>query len=446
MTSAAKELRRRLMPRTLFARSLMIVSLPILLLQVIVAYIFFDRHWDAMSDKLVFALAGEINMISDRLAAAEGSQQMLDIVTRAKSSLDIMVRVTNAEGVLEQSELSFQKFTWFSVAQKLQGQLAQKLGKPFAIRPYETDKWFEVVVRLDGKDVHFVCPDRRLYSPTAYIFILWLIGSAMVLLFIAMMFMRNQIRPIMRLAVAAEKFGKGQDVPDFAPSGASEVRRASKAFLEMKDRLKRQMEQRTAMLSGVSHDLRTPLTRMKLQLAMASHNPDTDNLRQDVEEMEKMVEGYLAFVRGEGNESVEMTDLRQVLDRIIANARRQGADVKDDISGRLTIKVRPVAVERAISNIVTNACKYAKHVWVAGRETEDNLEITVDDDGPGIPPDLREEVFKPFYRVEKSRNKKTGGVGLGLSIARDIVHSHGGEVLLEDSPHGGLRAVIRLPW
>ncbi len=446
MNYSAKQLRRRLLPRTLFARSLMILSVPILLLQMIVAYVFFDRHWDAMSDKLVFALAGEIQMISDRLVTAS-PDQVKGIIAETSKSLDIMVTVENGKHNLESPELSFQKFTWFDIAEKLQEQLTAKLGRPFTIRPYEKDKWFEVVVRLNGgRDAHFVCPDRRLFSATTYIFILWLIGSAAVLLGIAMLFMRNQIRPIMRLAVAAEKLGKGQDVPDFAPSGASEVRRASKAFLQMKDRLKRQMEQRTAMLSGVSHDLRTPLTRMKLQLAMSSaHGQESDNLRQDVEEMERMIEGYLAFARGEGDEAVEMTDLRPMLERIIVRARRQGCDVKEEIAGRLMIKVRPVAVERAIANIVTNSCKYGKHVWVAARTEEDHIEIAVDDDGPGIAPDLREEVFKPFFRVEKSRNKKTGGVGLGLSIARDIVHSHGGEIQLDDSRHGGLRAVIRLP-
>ena len=446
MTSAVKQFRRRLLPRTLFARSLMIVSLPIFLLQMIVAYVFFERHWDAMSDRLVFALAGEVAMISDRIAAAPTQEQANVIATEAAENLELLVKVDKAEGSIERSEFSFQKFTWFSIAQKLQTQLTDKLGRPFSIRPYEKDKWFEVVVRVSPKkDVHIVCPDSRLFSATTYIFVLWLIGSAAVLLGIAMVFMRNQIRPIMRLAIAAEKFGKGQDVPDFAPSGASEVRRASKAFLEMKERLKRQMEQRTAMLSGVSHDLRTPLTRMKLQLAMSKQGPEAEHLRQDVEEMEKMIEGYLAFARGEGNEPAEMTDLKPMLERIISKARRQGSDIQETSEGRLVMKLRPVAIERAIGNIVTNACKYAKHVWVDARAVEDHLEIAVDDDGPGIAPDLRDEVFKPFFRVEKSRNKKTGGVGLGLSIARDIVHSHGGEILLGESAHGGLRAVIRLP-
>jgi two-component system osmolarity sensor histidine kinase EnvZ len=185
---------------------------------------------------------------------------------------------------------------------------------------------------------------------------------------------------------------------------------------------------------------------MKLQLAMSSRGAESDNLRQDVEEMERMIEGYLAFARGEGDEAVEMTDLRPVLERIISRARRQGCDVKEEIAGRLVIKIRPVAVERAVANVVTNACKYGSHVWVSAHANGDHMEIAVDDDGPGIAPELREDVFKPFFRVEKSRNKKTGGVGLGLSIARDIVHSHGGEISLEDSRHGGLRAVMRLPF
>lgn len=318
---------------------------------------------------------------------------------------------------------------------------------PFRIQPHTKERWFEIVVRLDEHRVaRILCPERRLTSPTTYIFILWLIGSALILFGIAILFMRNQIRPIMRLAVAAEKFGKGQDVPDFRPVGAAEVRQAARAFLEMKDRLKRQIEQRTAMLSGVSHDLRTPLTRMKLQLAIMKGGADMDNLRQDIEEMEKMVEGYLTFAKGEGDEMPETTNLRPMLDRVLINARRQGYEVSEVFGDRLTIKVRPIAIERAIANVVSNACKYGKRVWISALCEEDEaVEIIVDDDGPGIAEDLRGEVFRPFFRVEKSRNKKTGGVGLGLSIARDVVHGHGGDIMLDDSPHGGLRVVIRLP-
>lgn len=445
--TAFKRLKQRLLPRTLFARSLVILATPIFLLQLIVAFIFFDRHWDAMSDKLVGALAGEIDMLTERIVDAKSDASVQRIIKQASTSLDLAVTIKQDAESIKKSELSFQTFAWFSIAQKLQGALKKKLDKPFTIRPYEKDKVFEIVVAIDAREtIHFICPDRRIYSPTTYIFVLWLIGSAALLLVISMMFMRNQIRPIMRLAVAAEKFGKGQDVPDFRPVGAHEVRQASRAFLEMKERLKRQMEQRTAMLSGVSHDLRTPLTRMKLELALSKDTKGAENLRQDIDEMEKMIEGYLTFAKGESDETPEMVDLKSVLDRIVGKVKRQGSDVQESFpDGRMMIRLRPVAIERAIANVVSNACKYAKHVWISAYEQSEAIEIFVDDDGPGIPNELRDEVFRPFFRVEKSRNKKTGGIGLGLSIAQDIVHGHGGEIFLEDSNRGGLRVVIRLP-
>lgn len=447
MPNALRRFKQRFLPRTLFARSLMILATPILLMQVLVAFFFFDRHWDAMSDKLVRALAGEVGMITVRIEGARTPQEEESVVKEARAGLDLDVSIVAGEAEIAQPELSFEKFSWFSIAQKLQDALRRTLDRPFTLRSHEKTKWFEiVVVTKGGKTVHILCPDSRLYSPTTYIFVLWIIGSAVLLLAIAMMFMRNQIRPIMRLAVAAEKFGKGQDVPDFRPVGAHEVRQASRAFLEMRDRLKRQMEQRTAMLSGVSHDLRTPLTRMKLQLAMLKDGRAVEDLRQDLDEMEKMLEGYLTFARGESDETPEMTDLKSMLERVIAKYRRQGGSVQEALPPeRVMMKLRPVAMERAISNIVSNACKYAKNVWVSAYGQEGAVEIFVDDDGPGIAAELREEVFRPFFRVEKSRNKKTGGIGLGLSIAQDIVHSHGGEIFLEDSNRGGLRVVVRLP-
>lgn len=440
-------LRRRLLPRTLFGRSLLILATPIFLLQLIVAFIFFDRHWDSMSTKLVFALAGEIDMLSERLAAAKTQEQTNAIVKQAAKSLELLITVEDAKAsVYPDKRLHFEKYYWFSIGPKLRRTLDQRLNMPFMVRPYENERWFEVVVQISNKKVaRFLSHDRRLTSATTYIFVLWLIGSAFILFAISLVFMRNQIRPIMRLAIAAERLGKGQDVPDFRPVGATEVRQASQAFLNMKERLKRQIEQRTAMLAGVSHDLRTPLTRMKLQVAMSKNTAEADNLRQDIEEMERMIEGYLTFAKGEGNEASEMTDMKPLVERIIANAKRQGYDVQEQISGSLMIRVRPLAIERAIANIVNNACKYAKHVWVTVHEQSGVIEISVDDDGPGIAKELREEVFRPFYRVEKSRNKKTGGIGLGLSITQDIVHAHGGEVFLEESNRGGLRVVVRLP-
>jgi len=440
-------LKQRLLPRTLFGRSLMIIATPILLMQLIVSFIFFDRHWDSMSARLVYGLAGEVSMLTTQLKEAESETAREDIIAAAARSLDIDIHITAAdEEALARKPAVFEKLYWFSIDKKLQESLTRRMTDPFVMTSSEMEKKFNILVRLnEGEMATFICPMRRLTSSTTYIFILWLIGSAVVLFGIAIVFMRNQIRPIRRLAVAAEKLGKGQDVPDFKPVGASEVRQASRAFLEMKERLKRQIEQRTAMLAGVSHDLRTPLTRMKLQLAMAPQDPETENLRQDIAEMERMLEGYLTFAKGEGTEAIEMTDLRDMLDRIIAKARRQNGDIEDNLAPRMMIRLRPMAVERAISNVISNACKYAPKVWVNAYEQSDMMVVTVDDNGPGIAEDLRETVFRPFYRIEKSRNKATGGLGLGLAIARDVIHAHGGEIFMENSNRGGLRVVIRLP-
>jgi two-component system osmolarity sensor histidine kinase EnvZ len=442
-----KSLRRRIMPRTLFGRSLLIILVPLLLLQMIVAFVFFDRHWDTMTDKLVEALTGEVAVIVDELQAAK-TDAATQHVAREALNLDLAVSVE--KGKLEKTPLRpAEELRWFRIDRRVRAALGRKLGVPFLISGHPgtgRDKAVEIGVQIDGGRVaRIVCPDRRLSSATTYIFILWLIASALVLFGVAIAFMRNQIRPIRRLAVAAEKFGKGQDVPNFRLEGATEVRQASQAFLEMKERLKRQIEQRTAMLAGVSHDLRTPLTRMKLQLAMAKTGAEADNLRQDVEEMEKMIEAYLTFAKGESDESPEGVDLKSILDRIIAGARRQGADIQETLAEKMPLRARPVAIERALANIVSNAVKYGKHVWLNAYAQGDHYEIAVDDDGPGIPAALRDEVFRPFTRLEKSRNKKTGGIGLGLSIAQDVIHGHGGQIFLEDSNRGGLRVVVRLP-
>jgi len=444
----ASTLKQKLLPNTLFGRSLMIIATPILLMQMIVSFIFFDRHWESMSGRLIYALAGEVSMLTTQMNEAKGDIEKEKIIAEAAKSLDIHVMLERFDPAMLQETVSpFEKFYWFSIGSKLDVALDRRLTQPFMVRDYdENSRRFKIVVQLDEKRMLvFLCPERRLNSSTTYIFILWLIGSSVVLFGIAIIFMRNQIRPIRRLAIAAEKLGKGQDVPDFKPVGAREVRQASRAFLQMRDRLKRQLEQRTAMLAGVSHDLRTPLTRMKLQLAMAKDDETAAHLRQDIDEMEKMLEAYLDFAKGESSEAPEMTDLRTILDRIIGRAQRQGEDIQAQMAEKLMIRVRPVATERALANIIGNACKYGKHVWLNAYEQSGALEISIDDDGPGIHENMREDVFRPFFRLEKSRNKKTGGIGLGLSIARDIIHGHGGDIFLEDSNRGGLRVVVRLP-
>ncbi|MBC7134223.1 MAG: HAMP domain-containing protein, partial [Oceanibaculum nanhaiense] len=280
---------------------------------------------------------------------------------------------------------------------------------------------------------------------TTYVFLMWMVGSSLILFAVAVVFMRNQIRPIRRLAAAADSFGKGSDAPGFKPEGAAEVRLAASAFIRMRDRIQRQISQRTEMLAGVSHDLRTPLTRMRLQLAMMAGGEDAEALRQDIAEMEQMLEGYLAFARGEGTEQAQPIDLARLLREVTNDARHSGRRIVLRAEEPLTVTLRPNAFKRALTNLVQNACRYGKSVEVAARLAHGQLEVTINDDGPGIPPEKRADVFKPFFRLEASRNPMTGGVGLGLTIARDIVLGHGGELVLGDAPQGGLRATVLIP-
>ncbi|MGD9954129.1 MAG: ATP-binding protein, partial [Burkholderiales bacterium] len=301
-------------------------------------------------------------------------------------------------------------------------------------------------VQLDGKVLRVFARRGQAYASNTHIFLLWMVGTSLVLLLIAVPFLRNQIRPILRLAEAAESFGKGRPMPsDFKPRGADEVRRAGYAFIQMRERIERQIEQRTAMLTGVSHDLRTILTRFRLQLALLGRKVDTEAMIADINEMQSMLEGYLAFARGEGFEETGRYDLRDGFARLAEEARLRKRDFAYTIAGNAEVQVRPGAFARLLGNVVGNAFRYAATVRVAAVHARGSLTVTVDDNGPGIPPDRREDVFKPFVRLDEARNQDESGTGLGLSIARDIARGHGGDVALEDSPMGGLRAVIRLP-
>ena len=290
-----------------------------------------------------------------------------------------------------------------------------------------------------------ILPERRVYTPTTEVFIIWMTGSSVLLSAIALLFMRNQIRPIRRLAEAAEAIGKGRDVPGFKQEGASEVRQAAAALMVMRDRLTRQITQRTAMLSGVSHDLRTPLARMKLQLAMMKDDADKAELVSDIAEMETMLEAYLAFARGEEFESIVSVDLDDFIHEVVATMRHDQDAITIDANVGAIVPIRRNAIKRCIGNLVGNALRYGKHAKISVDWRDQAVQILVDDDGPGIDASRREEVFRPFTRLEESRNSSTGGVGLGLTIARDIARSHGGDIILEDSPMGGLRARLWIP-
>lgn len=440
---------RDFLPTTLFGRSLLIMVTPVFLVQIITTYIFFDRHWQKMGDRLAFAVAGEIAMISQDIERDDSRANVEQIQTRAEQSLDFAM--TYEQGARLQ-QVFFDDDRVFPdtsreniIAQTLATAFHFQLLRPFDIKVDREEKWVVVNVQLKEGVLEVILPIRRIFSSSGYIVLLWMAGSSIILLIIATLFMRNQVRPIRRLAIAAERFGKGREVPFFKIEGAREVRQAARAFVEMKDRLQRQIQQRTAMLAGVSHDLRTPLTRMKLQLEMMGHSPDIKDLKSDLADMEKMIGAYLDFARGEGGEEPVRTDLRALLEQAARNANREGVRVEVDAPGDLTLLLRPVAFERCINNVLGNALKYGERAWISARRFGEMIEICVDDNGPGIPDAQREDVFKPFFRGEGSRNAKTGGVGLGLPIVQDIVLAHGGRVWLDNSPQGGLRVVIDLP-
>lgn len=440
---------KRILPRTIFGRSLLILILPMLLLQAITTYIFFDRHWEKMTSRLAFAVAGEVAIMAEVLEGPDGASQIAGLSRYAVQHLDLLISYAPGTS-LEDQPASKSKLDWrrLMMADALNQELMSKVRRPFLLDIDSEEKWVDVRVQLDDGVLLVSLPQRRLFSSSSYIVILWMIGSSIILLSIAIIFMRNQVRPIRRLAVAAERFGRGLDVPaSFKPEGAREIRQAAQAFLDMHERVRRQITQRAAMLAGVSHDLRTPLTRMRLQVAMLPEGPDAEALKQDIADMERMINAYLDFAKGEGTEQPVRTDLRQTLEHIVSGMKRQGADIQLDMPRDLSLFLRPVAFERGLTNILTNARKYAPHIWMTAHmmDDEEHIEILVDDDGPGIPEDQLEEVFKPFMRVDSSRNTATGGVGLGLPIAREVFHAHGGKIWLEKSPRGGVRAVIQLP-
>jgi two-component system osmolarity sensor histidine kinase EnvZ len=432
---------KRLLPQGLLGRSLLIIVTPLIVVQLVSTYIFYATHWDTVAKRLALALAGDIGAVIEILRAFPDPESRLRTLSIAANRMELDIRF-EAGGILP----NIQQEPPLGIMDKaLHEALRDRLQRPFLVDGESFER--EVLIRVQLHDglLEVFAPRKRLFSSTTYIFVLWMVGTSMLLLGIATVFMRNQVRSVRKLAAAADSFGKGQDVPNFKPEGASEVRQAAVAFNLMRDRLKRQLQQRTEMLAGVSHDLRTPLTRMKLQLAMMGELDGRAELEEDVAEMERMVEGYLAFARGEGSEKPVPTDLAALLEDVVGRFRRQGSEIDLHIEDKVDMTLRPHALSRALSNLIGNALRYGGHVWVRAGRRPDCVEILVDDDGPGIPADKRELVFKAFQRLEGSRNVATGGVGLGLTIARDIARGHGGDVLLEDSPLGGLRARVRLP-
>jgi two-component system osmolarity sensor histidine kinase EnvZ len=427
------------MPKGLYARALLIIILPMVILQSVLAFVFMERHWNLVTQRLSAAVVQDIAALIDVYATVKADRAQVRRI--AQDKLGLVVDFLPATELPPPRPKPF-----FSLLdQALSEEIRKRIAKPFWIDTVGRSALVEIRIRLD-KDVMRVFARRSAaYASNSEIFLFWMVGTSTVLLIVAILFLRNQIRPILRLADAAESFGKGREVPNFRPRGAREVRRAAQAFLEMKDRVERTMEQRTAMLAGVSHDLRTVLTRLKLELALIGKSPEIDAMKKDVDEMARMLEAYLAFARGDSGEQSAPTDMAAFLDELKSDGDRNGHSTHVVFHGHPIVIVRPAAFKRCLANLVSNAARHAPRISITGHRDHRWLTVTVDDDGPGIPSQMREEVFKPFLRLDNARNQDEGGAGLGLAIARDIARSHGGDITLSESPMGGLRATVRVP-
>lgn len=429
---------RTFLPRTLFGRSLLIILVPVILLQVILTSVFLDNHFRKMTTRLAEAVAGEVTFL---LATHDEPGDLLSINRLARENFGI----TLSEISEFPQQNRFGSGIWERwVTQYLDEVLEEKLNEPS--RVYYHDGSISIFVQTAQTVYVFTFPERRIYTSSSYIFLLWMVSSALLLSLIALIFMRNQIRPIRRLAIAAERFGRGQEAPSFKPTGAREVRAAAKSFIVMKERLRRQMDQRTAMLAGISHDLRTPLTRLKLSLSMMEDNQDTAEMKADINEMERMIKGYLDFVRGGEDEPVERVALAAYIRKSLMAHKNLEIELANHCAEDVFITLRPMAFDRALSNLLTNAGRYGEKIRVTASCDDEAFILEVEDNGPGIPDDKLEDVFKPFYRLDEARGLSTGGVGLGLTIARDIILAHGGLLSLEKSlDMGGVSARIELP-
>lgn len=429
-------------PTRLYARALLIIIIPMVLLQSVIAFVFMERHWQTVTQRLSMAVTRDIAATIDVINSFPDKTAQDEMIRIARERLDLSVAIEPAGELPPPRPKPF-----FSILdQTLSEEITRQIRLPFWIDTVGNSNIVEIRIKLENSILRVFAKRSQAYASNTHIFLLWMVGTSLVLLVIAILFLRGQIRPILHLTQAAESFGKGQRMPDnFRPRGADEVRRAGVAFIKMRERIERQIEQRTAMLSGVSHDLRTILTRFRLQLALVSDGPELDALNKDIDDMQSMLDSYLSFARGEAEEDVGVMSLNTTVEKVAADGRLRGANVSVTVEGDDAINVRPNAFDRLLTNLVSNACRHADEVAIHAQNRGKWLTIAIDDDGPGIPEDAREDVFRPFYRLDEARNQDETGSGLGLAIVRDIARSHGGDVMLSDSAMGGLRATVRLP-
>lgn len=425
------------MPYSLFGRFLLITLVPVVLVQLVAAYAFYERHWSSVSRHMAASLVGDVEMLA-RSIDAVSEEERDKLVQIANSTLYLNVTFSEGKKLEKVHGPELEKF--------------EQLHESFSgIEDFNYSLFFTedenvvILVQTEQGVLRVISPIKRISNPTTYIFILWMSGAALLLAVVSIFFMRNQIRSIAKLADASERFGKGLDVNDFKPTGAMEVRKASQAFLDMKDRIQKQVSQRTEMLAGISHDLKTPITRIKLQLAMMKQTQDIKELQNDLQQMEHMVQEYLDFAKGHENTSTQEVNLATLLRNICAGYRDKHHHIDVKVQTGVILMLNEQSVRRAFTNIMDNALRYAQNVQLECTQLGDSVRIIFDDDGPGIPPAKRAQALKPFSRLEESRNADKGGAGLGLAITQDAITRHGGAVILDESPKGGLRVIVTLP-
>jgi two-component system osmolarity sensor histidine kinase EnvZ len=433
-------------PRGLLGRALLIILVPLVVLQVVALFLFYGSHLDVISRRLAAGVAGDVAMVVELLARNPREEDRGWIFREAAWRLDLGLAFEPGAS-LGPAASRGASLPLLPLEGDLDAALRERVRLPFDTDWQSDPRSVVIRVQLPDGVLHVEAARKRLFSGTLYLFVIWVVGSSLLLFIVAGLFMKNQVRAVRRLAEAADAFGRGHDLGPMKPEGPTETRQAAIAFNAMRSRIRRFVESRTEMLAGISHDLRTPLTRLRLSLAMlpASVREEAQAMIQDVEEMDRLIAAYLAFARGEGLEQMQPADLVELVGEVAAKARRDGAEVELDLAiPSLVMPLRADALRRCLGNLLDNARRHARRIAIAVArvprgEAGDWAQITVDDDGPGIPEEAREEAFKPFATFS------SGGTGLGLAIARDIARAHGGDIVLEDSPLGGLRARVRLP-
>ena len=435
---------RNYLPKTLFGRMLSIIMIPMILVQLLTIFIFYERHWDTVTRHMASQLAADISLLTDRLGSAPDEATLEVIQATGWQYFTFPIQHYPDADFVGQNSAPPASFA----EQMLRRELGKRVQQPWYLDIDSDPNLIYIDLQLDQGILRICASRKRIFSSTGWTFFGWTLGSSILLFTIALIFMRGQVQPILRLANAARALGLGRQASDYQLEGAREVRLAGRAFQAMRHRIMRQLNERTEMLAGVSHDLRTPLTRIRLQLALMGENEDATAIRADLAEMEDMIDAYLSFAAGEGEEPTEDTDVTKMLDRLTTQARNAHAFDISFTPPQPALPIFPLrrkAMRRAFENLISNAVAYSTKAEITARYRNDEVTVIFDDNGAGIPAERRDDAVRPFVRLETSRNRQTGGTGLGLSITSDIVLGHGGELSLEDSPLGGLRVVIKLP-